>query len=272
MAERVQKVLAAAGHGSRREIEGWIREGRLSIDGRVAELGDTVAGHERFKLDNKQLRVRSERQRHQHIIYHKPGDEITSRSDPQGRRVVFESLPKLTGARWIAVGRLDLTTTGLLLFTTDGALANALMHPSTEMVRRYAVRVHGSPGRSEIRKLQTGVKLDDGMAAFDSIQSTGGAGANRWFSVTLKEGRNREVRRLWEAMGYKVSRLMRIGYGPIELPRKLRRGKHMPLTSAQVGSIYREAGLRPPANEFRPRQNKNFKKKKKIYQRKKQQK
>jgi 23S rRNA pseudouridine2605 synthase len=155
-----------------------------------------------------------------------------------------------------------------LLFTTDGELANALMHPSSEMIRRYAVRVHGDPNRSEIRKLQTGILLDDGMAAFDSIVSTGGDGANRWFTVTLKEGRNREVRRMWEAMGYKVSRLMRIGYGPIELPRKLRRGKHMPLTATQVRMIYKEAGLRAPASEHRPRQNRDFKKKKNTFKKK----
>jgi len=268
MAERVQKVLAAAGHGSRREIEGWIREGRLSIDGQRAELGVTVTGQERFKLDNRPLRVGSSQQKHQHIIYHKPGDEITSRADPEGRRVVFESLPKLSGARWVAVGRLDLTTTGLLLFTTDGNLANALMHPSTEMLRRYAVRVHGDPKRSELKKLQTGVLLDDGMAAFDSIQSTGGAGANRWFTVTLKEGRNREVRRLWEAMGYKVSRLMRIGYGPIELPRKLRRGKQLPLTTAQVRLIYKEAGLPLPPGERWSPQKRNTRNKKKTYKNK----
>jgi 23S rRNA pseudouridine2605 synthase len=268
MADRVQKVLAAAGHGSRREIEGWIKEGRLAIDGRAAELGDTVSGQERFTLDGRPLRVRSARQSHEHIIYHKPGDEITSRSDPEGRRVVFESLPELKGARWIAVGRLDLTTTGLLLFTTDGELANALMHPSSQMVRRYAVRVHGNPTRSELVKLKKGIMLDDGMAAFDTVESTGGDGANRWFTVTLKEGRNREVRRMWEALGYKVSRLMRIGYGPIELPRKLRRGKHMPLTVAQVRLIYKEAGLRAPVNENRPRRKSNFKKKKNSYKNK----
>ena len=136
MTERVQKVLAAAGHGSRREIEGWIKAGRLTIDGRAAKLGDTVSGEERFKLDGRPLGVSSTRQTHQHIIYHKPGDEITSRSDPEGRRTVFESLPELRGARWIAVGRLDLTTTGLLIFTTDGNPANSPMHPPSEQVRK----------------------------------------------------------------------------------------------------------------------------------------
>jgi 23S rRNA pseudouridine2605 synthase len=260
--ERVQKVLAAAGHGSRREIEDWIREGRLSIDGRVAVLGDTVSGNERFFLDKRRLHVRAVKAPHRHIIYNKPPDEITSRTDPEGRRTVFDSLPEIKGARWVAVGRLDLTTSGLLLFTTDGELANALMHPSSGMVRRYSVRVHGKPSRAEIAKLKAGVELDDGMASFDTIEAAGGEGANRWFNVTIGEGRYREVRRLWEALGYQVSRLLRTGYGPIDLPRNLRRGKYQALTPGQVRLLYRVAGLSPPGEESSPRRRPRKRKRK----------
>lgn len=243
--ERLQKVLATAGHGSRRAIEEWIRAGRVRVDGRVAALGERVTGLEDIRLDERPLSVAAP-VAEEHLIYHKPVGEITTRSDPQGRPTVFGRLPAPRQGRWIVVGRLDLNTSGLMLFTTDGALAHALMHPSAEVEREYLVRVRGRPTGAALEQLRHGVQLEDGPARFDRLVPTEGAGegGHSWYRVTLHEGRNREVRRLWLAVGHEVSRLVRLRYGPIELPRDLRPGQWRQLEPAQVAALRASARSR----------------------------
>ena len=223
---RLQKLLAEAGLGSRRTVEGWIREGRVTIGDRTAQLGDRASRTDEVRLDGAKLDLRSEPGRgHEVLLYYKPVGEVTTRRDPQGRPTVFERLPRPGRGRWIGVGRLDVNTAGLLLLTTDGELAHRLMHPSGGVEREYRVRLRGRPGPEILEKLRAGVALEDGQARFDRITADPpGNGAHSSFRVVLHEGRNREVRRLWEAVGFEVSRLLRIRYGPIELPRDMRPG------------------------------------------------
>ncbi|HEY7887381.1 MAG TPA: pseudouridine synthase [Steroidobacteraceae bacterium] len=231
MTIRLQKLLATAGLGSRRQIEGWIEKGRLTVGGRVAKLGDRAGPGDEVCLDGRRLELAPPQPAaRQVLLYHKPNGEVTTRRDPQGRPTVFDRLPPPERGRWIVVGRLDVNTSGLLLFTTDGDLAHRLMHPSSCIEREYLVRVHGRPGSETIRKLLRGVPLEEGPAAFDRIleepSPPGEAKArNASYRLVLHEGRNREVRRIWEAVGHEVSRLMRVRYGPVELPRELRPGQ-----------------------------------------------
>ncbi|MFZ9667221.1 MAG: pseudouridine synthase [Steroidobacteraceae bacterium] len=239
--ERLQKVLASLGLGSRRTIEEWIREGRVSINGAVAELGARVGPSDRVLIDGKPIDLAQRAQTDMPVVlgYHKPVGEMTTRSDPQGRPTVFERLPPPPSGRWIVVGRLDVNTSGLLLFTTDGELAHRLMHPSSEVEREYLVRVRSHPDRETLDVLRRGVELEDGWARFDRIEAEASTDGHAWFRVVLHEGRNREVRRLWSAVGHEVSRLMRIRYGPVELPRDLRPGQSRLLPAELVAALGR---------------------------------
>ena len=221
--ERIQKLLATSGHGSRREIEQWIRAGRVTLDGRVVQLGDRALAGADLRLDGEPLASAAPPARTV-LMYHKPVGEVTTRRDPAERPTVFDRLPVPPIGRWVVIGRLDVNTTGLLLFTTDGALAHRLMHPSAQIEREYLVRVHGRPGPEVIDRLRRGVTLEDGPARFDRIEAGGHSESHSWYRVTLREGRNREVRRLWQEVGFEVSRLARLRYGPVSLPEDLRPG------------------------------------------------
>ena len=254
-AERLQKVLAAAGLGSRREIETWISEGRITINGRTAKLGDRIRGVDRISVDGRPVKAlaRGTETRHRVILYHKPEGELTTRKDTEGRPTVFEALPPLRGSRWVSVGRLDTNTSGLLIFTNDGGLANKLMHPSSQIEREYAVRVLGKVTDEQLTMLKKGVRLEDGMGKFDEITEAGGEGANHWYHVILREGRNREVRRLWEAVGLTVSRLIRVRFGTLALPRNLPRGAWRDATEEEISGLSSAAGMTATASASKPK-------------------
>jgi 23S rRNA pseudouridine2605 synthase len=240
--ERLQKILAQAGVGSRREMEEWIAAGKVSVNGVVATLGQSVVPSDKVKIGGRLINIRftGSSRPPRVLMYHKPEGEIVSRDDPDGRPSVFAALPRMRGGRWINVGRLDFNTSGLLIFTTSGELANKLMHPSSQLVREYAVRVLGELTMEAQQQLLHGIELEDGRANFGSLQDGGGEGANHWYRVTIFEGRNREVRRMFEAVGCTVSRLIRVRYGPFVLPPQLKRGMARELKEPEIKMLMRE--------------------------------
>ncbi len=243
--EKLQKILAARGLGSRREIENWISEGRVSVNGQIAALGDRALNADRIEVDKKP--VDTGPQHHRIILYNKAPGEVSTRRDEKSRPTVFDRLPRLSGRRWINVGRLDINTTGLMLFTTDGTLANKLMHPSSNIDREYRVRVYGEVTSEKIDNMLSGVELDGVPARFsDIVQDERESGKNRWYTVCLMEGRNREVRRLWESQDIRVNRLKRVRYGPIFLPGFLGVGQWLDLDRVQARELYRSCDIKPP--------------------------
>lgn len=231
---KLQKMLAQAGLGSRREMEELIASGQVSINGKVAGTGDRAGPDDTVRVGKRTIHLKFGERLPRVMLYHKPEGEIVSRDDPQGRPSVFDKLPQLQSSKWISIGRLDFNTSGLLIFTTDGELANRLMHPRFEVEREYAVRIMGRLTSEQMVQLTTGIELEDGLAKFDQLSDQGGEGSNHWYRVILKEGKNREVRRMFEAVGLMVSRLTRVRFGPINLPPRLKRGKSMELDEAEV--------------------------------------
>jgi 23S rRNA pseudouridine2605 synthase len=243
--ERLQKVLANAGMGSRRQIEGWIVAGRVEVNGVAAELGQRVSPDDVIFVDGKRVAKHLlEAPAREVIVYNKPEGELVTRNDPEGRRTVFERMPKLKHGRWIPVGRLDINSSGLLLLTTDGELANQLMHPSRQVEREYAVRVMGEVSEAQLKELTHGVELEDGPARFEEIVESGGEGINRWFHVVIMEGRQREVRRMWEAVGARVSRLKRVRYGSVILESALKVGRWRYLNEQEINDLLNVMGHR----------------------------
>jgi 23S rRNA pseudouridine2605 synthase len=249
--QRLHKLLALAGLGSRRDMEEMIASGRVTVNGQVAVVGQGVTEHDVVRVDSRPLRLSFEAELPQVLIYHKPEGEIVSQDDPEGRASVFDKLPKIKHGKWIAIGRLDMNTGGLLIFTTSGELANRFMHPRYEVEREYAVRIFGELTEGQMTQLKEGIELDDGPASFDSITPQGGEGANHWYQVILREGRNREVRRLFEAFQLPVSRLMRVRFGPVNLPPRVKRGQMLKLEQKEVVGLLEWAGLPVPSAPLR---------------------
>lgn len=250
--EKLQKVLARCGLGSRREIERRIAAGSITINGQVAKLGDRVGTGDKVIFAGRPIALKPLEQQHTRVlIYHKPEGEICTRNDPEKRPTVFARMPKLANGRWVAVGRLDINSSGLMLFTNDGELANRLMHPSTSIDREYLVRVFGEVVDSVRDRLLSGVQLEDGVARFTDLSEGGGEGINKWFYVTVMEGRNRLVRRLWESQGIRVSRLKRVRFGSIFLPSAVKQGRHHELTQQEIEALCHYANIPLPA-DFAP--------------------
>lgn len=248
MSEKLQKVLANAGLGSRRKMETWIEAGRVSVNGKIAQLGARVEASDEIRCDGNIVSTQNKKNVCRVLMYNKPEGEICSREDPEGRKTVFDRLPRIAGGRWIAVGRLDINTSGLLLFTNDGELANRLMHPRNTIEREYGVRVFGEVTEATLNQMRKGVMLDDGLAKFNKVtrrsQNTDDS-LNQWFNVVLTEGRNREVRRIWESQELKVSRLMRTRYGDLELKKRLPQGAWVELELDDVNKLRRSVKMSP---------------------------
>lgn len=245
MSDKLQKVLANAGIGSRREMEKWIEAGRISVNGKLATLGDRVEPADKIRVDGNPLNTPNDAPACRVLMYNKPEGELCSRKDPEGRATVFDRLPAIKNGRWIAVGRLDINTSGLLLFTNDGELANRLMHPKHEVEREYSVRVFGEVEDMMLKRLTKGVQLEDGEAKFTEIVKKPGdeESQNTWYNVSLSEGRNREVRRLWESQGLQVSRLIRVRYGTLELQKRLPQGGWVELGLPDLNTLRKSVQL-----------------------------
>ena len=244
---RLQKALAAAGVGSRREMEDWITQGWVTVNGKTAQLGDKVSPDDQVLVKGSVIKLKWPDRLPRIILYYKQEGEIVSRDDPQGRVSIFDRLPQAASSRWVAIGRLDINTSGLLILTTSGELVNRFAHPSFEVEREYAVRVLGELSVEQLQMLtEEGVMLEDGLAKVERIYGQGGEGANRWYNVVIKEGRNREVRRIFESLGLTVSRLVRVGFGPIGLPNRLKRGQFYEMNPAEVANILKWADMPLP--------------------------
>ncbi len=252
LGDKLQKVLAEAGLGSRREMERWIKNGRVVVNGEPAHLGQRVGPDARIAVDGKSLKPRTRKGVEQGaaprvLLYNKPVGEVCTRKDPEGRKTIFDNLPELGSGRWISIGRLDIATGGLLLLSTDGTLANRMMHPSTGLDREYAVRVNGMLSDEQCQALMSGIEDEGELLAFSDIQYYNGRGTNHWYHVVLMEGKNREIRRLFESCGLMVSRLKRVRFGPVVLPSRLARGRYEDLSEHDTRELYRILKLPEPA-------------------------